>query len=152
FDFPRAGWPPQFHHTGPFHDGERLEEMPFPWEELTARPLIYASMGTLANGLAHVHRAILEATRSLSEMQVVLSIGANISPDDLGTLPVNTIVVRRAPQLALLKRVALCITHGGLNTVLESLALGVPMVAIPSCFDQPGVAARIAYHGVGEFV
>jgi UDP:flavonoid glycosyltransferase YjiC (YdhE family) len=54
--------------------------------------------------------------------------------------------------LALLKRAALCITHAGLNTVLESLAQGVPMVAIPNCYDQPGVAARIAYHGVGEFV
>lgn len=152
FDFPRAPWPPQFHHTGPFHDSGRLEETPFPWERLTAKPLIYASMGTLINGLPHVHRAILEAIRSLSEMQVVLSIGTNISPDDLGTLPVNTIVVRTAPQLALLSRAALCITHAGLNTVLESLALGVPMVAIPNCHDQPGVAARIAYHGVGEFV
>jgi UDP:flavonoid glycosyltransferase YjiC (YdhE family) len=26
------------------------------------------------------------------------------------------------------------------------------MVAIPIGYDQPGVAARIAYHGVGEFV
>lgn len=26
------------------------------------------------------------------------------------------------------------------------------MVAIPIAFDQPGVSARIAYHGVGEFV
>lgn len=152
FDFPKVGWPPQFHYTGPFHDGERLEDTPFPWEKLAARPLIYASMGTLVNGLAHVHRAILEAVRSLPEMQVVLSIGTNISPDDLGTLPANTIVVRTAPQLALLKRAALCITHAGLNTVLESLALGVPMVAIPNCHDQPGIAARIAYHGVGEFV
>ena len=46
----------------------------------------------------------------------------------------------------------LCITHAGLNTALESLAEGVPMVAIPIGYDQPGVAARIAYHGVGEFV
>jgi zeaxanthin glucosyltransferase len=46
----------------------------------------------------------------------------------------------------------LCITHAGLNTALEALALGVPMVAIPIGYDQPGVAARIAYHGVGEFV
>ena len=152
FDFPRAAWPPQFHYTGPFHDGERLEQTPFPWDRLTARPLIYASMGTLVNGLAHVHRAILEAIRTLPEMQAVLSIGTNISLDDLGTLPENAIVVRTAPQLALLKRAALCITHAGLNTVLESLALGVPMVAIPNCHDQPGVAARIAYHGVGEFV
>ncbi|MBV8828332.1 MAG: glycosyl transferase, partial [Acidobacteriaceae bacterium] len=42
--------------------------------------------------------------------------------------------------------------HAGLNTTLESLAQGVPMVAIPIGYDQPGVAARIAYHGVGEFV
>jgi zeaxanthin glucosyltransferase len=52
----------------------------------------------------------------------------------------------------LLKRASLCITHAGLNTTLESLAQGVPMVAIPIGYDQPGVAARIAYHGVGEFV
>jgi zeaxanthin glucosyltransferase len=152
FDFPRPGWPPQFHYTGPFHDPERREDTPFPWDRVTGQPLIYASMGTLVNGLPHVHRAIVEAIRSLPEMQVVLSIGANIRPDDLGALPANTIVVRTAPQLAVLKRAALCITHAGLNTVLESLALGVPMVAIPNCHDQPGVAARIAYHGVGEFV
>jgi zeaxanthin glucosyltransferase len=60
--------------------------------------------------------------------------------------------VRRAPQIELLKRAALCITHAGLNTALESLAEGVPMVAIPIGYDQPGVAARIAHHGVGEFV
>jgi zeaxanthin glucosyltransferase len=44
----------------------------------------------------------------------------------------------------LLKRTSVCITHAGLNTVLESLAQGVPQVAIPVAYDQPGVAARIA--------
>jgi len=52
----------------------------------------------------------------------------------------------------LLKRATLCITHAGLNTTLEALAQGVPLVAIPVGYDQPGVASRIAYHGVGEFV
>jgi zeaxanthin glucosyltransferase len=56
------------------------------------------------------------------------------------------------PQIELLKRAALCITHAGLNTVLESLAHGVPMVAIPIGYDQPGIAARIAHHGTGEFI
>jgi UDP:flavonoid glycosyltransferase YjiC (YdhE family) len=46
--------------------------------------------------------------------------------------------------LDLLKQTSVCITHAGLNTVLESLAQGVPQVAIPVAFDQPGVAARIA--------
>jgi UDP:flavonoid glycosyltransferase YjiC (YdhE family) len=51
--------------------------------------------------------------------------------------------------LELLKRSSVCITHAGLNTVLESLAQGVPQVAIPVTFDQPGVAARIAHHRTG---
>ena len=33
--------------------------------------------------------------------------------------------------------------------MLESLAQGVPQVAIPVTFDQPGIAARIAYHKTG---
>jgi zeaxanthin glucosyltransferase len=83
---------------------------------------------------------------------VVLSIGRNLDPGDLGPIPPNTIIVPIAPQIELLKRAALCITHAGLNTALEALAQGVPMVAIPIGYDQPGVAARIAYHGVGEYV
>jgi zeaxanthin glucosyltransferase len=42
----------------------------------------------------------------------------------------------------LLKHASVCITHAGLNTVLESLAQGVPQVAIPVTVDQPGVAAK----------
>jgi MGT family glycosyltransferase len=104
------------------------------------------------NGLEHVYRTILGAVATIPDVQMVLSIGKNISPDELGPIPSNTIVVSAAPQLELLKRAALCITHAGLNTALESLAQGVPMVAIPIGYDQPGVAARIAYHGVGEFM
>ena len=65
-------------------------------------------------------------------------------PDKDGPVPKNAIIVKRAPQLELLKQTAVCITHAGLNTVLESLTQGVPQVAIPVSLDQPGVAARIA--------
>jgi MGT family glycosyltransferase len=104
------------------------------------------------NGLEHVYKTVLQATGKLSEIQVVLSVGKNVKLDDLGNIPSNVIVVRTAPQIELLKRAALCITHAGLNTALESLGQGVPMVAIPIGYDQPGVAARIAHHGVGEFL
>jgi MGT family glycosyltransferase len=152
FDFPVSPWPGQFHYTGPFHDGEGREQVPFPSVRLTGEPLIYASMGTLVNGLDHVFRSILEAAAALPETQLVLSLGNNLNLHDLGPMPSNAIIVRRAPQIELLKRAALCITHAGVNTTLESLAQGVPMVAIPIGFDQPGIAVRIAYHGVGEFV
>jgi zeaxanthin glucosyltransferase len=152
FDFPIAHLPAQFHYAGPLHDNEGRQPIPFPWEKLSGKPLIYASMGTLVNGLRNVYGTILEAVSEFPEMQMVLSIGRNFNPRDLGRVPSNTIVVRTAPQIDLLKRAALCITHAGLNTALEALAQGVPMVAIPVGYDQPGVAARIAYHGVGEFV
>jgi MGT family glycosyltransferase len=99
-----------------------------------------------------VYKHILGAVGALKNVQLVLSIGDNIDPENLGPIPPNTIVVRSAPQIELLKRSALCITHAGLNTTLESLAHGVPMVAIPIAYDQPGVAARIAHHGTGEFI
>jgi MGT family glycosyltransferase len=104
------------------------------------------------NGLGHVYKTILEAVGKLSDVQVVLSIGKHIDLAGLEPIPQNTIVVRTAPQIELLERARLCITHAGLNTTLESLAHGVPMVAIPIAYDQPGISARIAYHGVGEFV
>jgi MGT family glycosyltransferase len=151
-DFPDLPWPGQFHYTGPFHDDAGRQPIPFPWEKLTAEPLIYASMGTLVNGLEQVFRSILAAVGAIPGTQLVLSIGNNISIDDLGPIPSNAIVVSKAPQLELLKRAALCITHAGMNTALEALTQGVPMVALPIGFDQPGVAARIAYHGAGEFI
>jgi zeaxanthin glucosyltransferase len=117
---------------------------------LSGKPLIYASLGTLVNGLDHVYKAILEATTELPEFQLVLSVGQRINPDELRPIPSNAIIVRTAPQLELLKGAALCITHAGLNTALEALTQGVPMVALPIGYDQPGVAARIVFHGVGE--
>jgi zeaxanthin glucosyltransferase len=152
FDFPGIPWPPQFHYTGPFHDDQGRAPVPFPWEKINGKPIIYASLGTLVNGLDYVYKAILGAVGPMQDVQLVLSIGKNIRRDDLGPVPENTIVVESAPQIALLKRASLCITHAGLNTTLESLAQGVPMVAIPIAYEQPGVAARIAYHGAGEVV
>ena len=152
FDFPGIPWPAQFHYAGPFHDDEGREPVLFPWDKLTDKPLIYASLGTLVNGLDVLYKHILEAVEPLEDVQVVLSVGKNINPENLGPIPSNTIVVRSAPQIELLKRAALCITHAGLNTTLESLAHGVPMVAIPIGYDQPGAAARIAHHGTGEFI
>jgi MGT family glycosyltransferase len=101
-------------------------------------------MGTILNGRLDVFRTIVAALAKHKDLQLVLSIGDQIDPNQIGSVPSNTIIVKRAPQLDLLKQTSVCITHAGLNTVLESLAQGVPQVAIPVAFDQPGVAARIA--------
>jgi len=147
FDFPGSHWPAHF-HTGPFHDASLRAPIDFPWDRLTGEPLIYASMGTLQNGSEQIFNAIAAAAQAPGR-QLVLSIGANLDSSKITPLAANTIVVKNAPQLEVLKRASLCITHAGLNTALESLSAGVPMVAIPITNDQPGVAARVAYTRTG---
>jgi MGT family glycosyltransferase len=149
FDFESSHWPLHFHHTGPFHDGNGRAKVDFPWERLTGEPLIYASMGTILNGQVDVFRTIVAALAKNKNLQLVLSIGDQVDSKQIGPVPNNAIIVKRAPQLELLKQATVCITHAGLNTVLESLAQGVPQIAIPITYDQPGVAARIAHKKTG---
>jgi zeaxanthin glucosyltransferase len=149
FDFEDPWLPRQFHHTGPFYDAKSRPAIDFPWDRLTGEPLIYASMGTILNGQADVFRTIVAGVAKHKGTQLVLSIGDQLDPKQIEPAPSNAIIVNQAPQLELLKRASVCITHCGLNTVLESLAQGVPQVAIPITFDQPGVAARIAAKRTG---
>jgi len=151
FDFPNDFLPPNFHYCGPFHDESDRPAVEFPWNQLTGEAIVYVSMGTLQNGLESIFRTILDGTGAPGR-QLILSLGNNISPDQIGAVPENTIVVKKAPQIEILRRASLCITHGGLNTVLESLAQGVPTLAIPITNDQPGVAARIAHAQTGGFI
>ena len=146
-EFEVAGEKPTgLHYTGPFVDSEQRPPVEFPWERLDGRPLIYASMGTLQNGSEAIFRTIAEACAGL-DTQLLISLGGGLDPSRLGQLPGNPLVVSFAPQLEILKRAALVITHAGLNTVLESLCEGVPLVAVPLAHDQPGVAARVRARG-----
>ncbi|WP_254173104.1 glycosyltransferase [Planktothrix pseudagardhii] len=151
FEFPRTNLPSYFHFTGPYHNSASRQPVPFPFEQLNGKPLIYASMGTIQNRLLDIFQQIASACEGL-EAQLVISLGGSTTPESLPKLPGNPIIVGYAPQLELLQKATLTITHAGMNTTLESLSNGVPMVAIPIANDQPGVAVRIAYTGVGEMV
>jgi zeaxanthin glucosyltransferase len=150
FDFESSHWPKQFHYAGPFHDGKGRPDFPFPWDQLTGEPIVYASMGTVQIGNPDVLRAIVAAVSKHKGLQLVLAIGNLLRPEQIGPVPNNAIVVRNAPQLELLKKASVCITHAGFNTVLEALTQGVPQIAIPVTNDQPGVAARIADKKTGK--
>jgi len=140
---PRKLW-----HTGLFNDGNGPNPT-FSWDRLDGRPLIYASMGTVRNGSARVFEIIARAC-SAFEVQLVISLGGMaVLPEDLMYLPGNPIVVHYAPQIRILQQATLTICHGGMNTTLESIYHGTPLVAIPVTDDQPGIAARIQWCGVG---
>jgi zeaxanthin glucosyltransferase len=151
FEFPRQQLPQCFHFTGPYSQPISREPAYFPFEKLTGQPLIYASMGTLQNQLSEVFEKIAQACVGL-DAQLVIALGGGSNPASLPNLPGSPLVVGYAPQLELLQKATLTITHAGMNTALESLSNGVPMVAIPIANDQPGVAARIAWTGTGEVI
>lgn len=151
FEFPRQQLPECFHFTAPWHAPQTRATIEFPYEQLTGQPLIYASLGTVQNRQLEIFQTIAQACAGL-DCQLVISLGKQTDTTVLPVFAGTPIVVRYAPQLELLQRAALVITHAGMNTVLESLSCGVPLVAIPITNDQPGVAARLIWTGAGERV
>jgi zeaxanthin glucosyltransferase len=143
-DFLRSHLPRTFCYAGPFIDEAARPAIAFPWEQLDGRPLVYASMGTTRKCEPVVFHWIAEACNSLG-VQLVISLGGRRDPGMFQDLPENPLIVREAPQLQLLKVATAVITHGGPNTVFETLMHGKPMVAIPTAFDQPAIAARLAW-------
>ena len=150
FDFPRTALPPAFNYVGPLRGG-LPQPIPFPWEQLDGRPLVYASLGTLQNSREPLFRTFAEACRGL-DVQLVLSHGGGLTASEAASLPGDPLVVSYAPQMDLLARATLTITHAGLNTVLDSMANGVPVVAVPITYEQPAIARRVEWAGAGETI
>lgn len=153
-DFPRRQLPDVCHYVGSLGASRPESDQDFPWNRLDGRRLVFASVGTVKSPKnAEILRLIVAACRGV-DVQLVLALGKwrdkfGNERDVLGEIESSSIVVDYAPQLALLRRAALLITHAGQNTVMEAVAAGVPMVALPRNADQPGVAARVAHAGVG---
>jgi zeaxanthin glucosyltransferase len=150
-DFPRKTLPSCFHYTGPYSQPSSQTSESFPFEKLTGQPLIYASLGSFLGFRSDIFLAIAEACTEL-DVQLVIALGDESYLKTMPNLPGSPLVVAYAPQLELLKRTTLTITHAGTNTVLDCLSNGIPMVAIPITIDQPGLAARLAWAGAAEVV
>jgi zeaxanthin glucosyltransferase len=150
FDFPRVSIPSSFHYVGPLRRRHPAAD-DFPWHRLDGRPLIYASLGTLQNTREPVFRCFAQACRGL-DVQLVMSHGGGLSDDQARALPGDPLVVGYAPQFDLLARARLTVTHAGLNTVLDSLANGVPLVTVPITYEQPAIARRVEFTGTGRSI
>lgn len=153
FDFPRAR-DERLVYVEASCDLDRREPE-FPMARLDGRPLILASLGTQVDRLAPDLRerffaAFLDALGRRPRLQGALAVGRRAGAPPLAPLPSNVVVVEEVPQLQLLARAAVMVCAGGLATIKECLLHGVPMVVLPWWADQPGNAARVRYHGLGE--
>ena len=143
-------WPDNAVLVGPAL-APRAPDTAFPWDWLDpARRHVLVTVGTLALDLAQeFHARVVEALRPLGE-----SVQAIVAAPD-GTVvdpPAHVLVRPRVPVLELMPRLDAVVSHGGLNTVCEALAHGVPLVVAPIKGDQPINAADVAAAGAGRRV
>lgn len=138
----------RFVFVGPSLRVSRPEQWPFARQAADSQTRIYVSLGTLRNNQPEFYRMCLRTFDS-SEWQVVMSVGHQIRIQALGSLPESFVVVPSAPQLELLPNVDVFVTHGGLNSTMESLYFAVPLVVIPSIREQRLTARRVQEMGLG---
>jgi len=140
----------RFQFVGPSF-AQRRETTDFPWEQVRHPALVYVSLGTLFNTDAAFYRHCFEAFQG-EDFQVILSLGSNVARESLGPAPTNFIVQTHVPQLDVLGRTAAFVTHGGMNSVSESLYHGVPMVVVPQMSEQAMVGRRVEQLGAGLYL
>lgn len=120
----------------------------FDFSHVDAEHLIYISLGTVFNQAADFYKLCLAAFAD-TKHTVILSVGSRTRIEELGDIPANIIVAGYVPQLEVLQRAKLFITHGGMNSTSEGLYYGVPLIVLPQSADQPVIARRVAELGAG---
>lgn len=120
----------------------------FPLDRLSRRPTLYISLGTVFNANPEFFAACFDAFAN-SQWQVVLSVGTRVEPSDIGQAPENFLVRPHVPQLEVLEHTDVFVTHGGMNSVMEAIYYGVPMVVVPQQPEQATTAARVTELDLG---
>lgn len=127
----------------------RHEAPDFPFDQLSSdRPLLYISLGSIFTNQPEFYKQCFAAFAD-QPWQVVLSIGKHIDLTTLGPVPENFLLSPYVPQLDILPRTRLFVTHAGTNSVMESMYFGVPMVLIPQQPEQQMHAQRVVDLGLG---
>lgn len=109
---------------------------------------IYISQGTITKAL-HTE-SLLEVFRRLPDIGFVLSLKREML-EQLRDIPTNVLGLSWVEQNNLLgdSRLTAFVTHGGLNSILESIYHAKPMIAIGTTLDQVNGATAVGYRKYG---
>jgi zeaxanthin glucosyltransferase len=146
FDFPRPE-PSPVQAVGPIRR-PRAEPGVVPFTPDPTRPFVFASLGTVQGHRWRLFRAMTKAVHAAGGQIFVGHCGKMTQREErfVGA----DFTADFVPQAEALALADLTICHAGLNTVLDSLAAGVPVLAHPIAFDQKGSTARLIHHRLGE--
>lgn len=137
-----------FHFVGPCL-GQRTDENTWQPDRQSA-PLVFISLGTTPlNDRAEFFRMCLEAFAG-TPWQVAMAIGDRTGVAELGDIPDNADVRAFFPQLEVLRHADVFLSHTGMNSTMEALYFGVPLVAFPLQPEQEANARRVEDLGLGR--
>lgn len=142
-----APLPPQCKLVGPVL-GRRRNDPDFVWQDWDpTRRHVLVTVGTLSDHLAETfYPRMAAAMESLADrVQGCLIAPPAAVPNPTGRL----LIAERVPMLRLLPKLDAVVCHGGMGTVTEALAHGVPLVVAPIRHDQPMLARQVAEAGAG---
>jgi MGT family glycosyltransferase len=108
-------------------------------------PLVYLSLGSLGSADVELMKKLI-AELAEGRYRVIVSKGPQHDQFELAD---NMVGEEFLPQTSILPQVDLVITHGGNNTVTESLYFGKPMIVLPIFWDQHDNAQRVDETGFG---
>jgi len=134
--------------VGPSFHPNRDEGHSFPHEHLGPPPLLYISLGTMYNNQVEFYNTCFKAFNNTG-WHVILSLGDKLDSDSLQSIPENFVTASYVPQLEVLPQTDVFLSHGGMNSTMESLYFGVPMVIIPHTNEQKMTAKRVEELGLG---
>jgi MGT family glycosyltransferase len=136
----------RYRFIGPSLRDEAVGDFPLPPAD--GRPRMFVSLGTVASDQPDFYRAVFAALAE-RDWQAVVSTG-RADPAAIGPAPANVIARPHVPQLAVLRQTDVFVSHGGMNSTMESVRLGVPLVVAPRMADQFRNAERVQELGLGR--
>jgi MGT family glycosyltransferase len=109
-------------------------------------PLVYLSLGSLGAADIELMQSLIDSLAPQSDLRITVSLGPQ---HDQLTVPERFAAAAYLPQTEVLRQADVVITHGGNNTVTESVHFGCPMVVLPLFWDQHDNAQRVQERGLG---
>jgi len=148
---PQPDWPAALRLTGfPLFDDSEPSGLPSGVQRFLdqGEPPLLFTPGTANQAADRFFRAALEAAGLLGRRALLLTRYTSHLPP----LPSTAHHEPFVPLSHILPRCAALISHGGIGTLAQGLAAGVPQLTMPMGFDQPDNAARLHRLGVGRWI
>lgn len=150
-DFHRRDLPPSVHYVGPllWHPPEPPGTRAWLNAIPSDRPWVHVTEGTSHHQAAVVLRAAATGLAG-APVEAILTCGRDRDPAELGIEPAaNVHATDWLSHGELLPRCAAVVTTGGAQTIVSAVAAGIPLVVVPTLWDKPANARRVAAAGVG---